>query len=325
MAHDGSDSRADDENRGALRKLAARLLTAQNIQDEQAAAPPRIFVGRLPEDLPVEVPISDGADVVGGVARDLSRGRRDAEIVLDAALSAERFREDYRRQLLAAGWDEDTELFGLRSFVPPGLPGLFHLAASRSGRLRRFLRGRVPGLPGLFPVVFRSGGYKLMVSAHDRPDAPTDVRLHLFTSRRGPWTGDEPALEILPSLVPPSDARRRRREISNFGVLAPPHDARRPGGNFGGSGRPENDAAYSYIALETGLDLTALTAHYAAQLERAGWSRVEEGHAGPQAWSAWTFTGGDGNLWTGTFTALRLPATPARYLLQINAVRTSNH
>jgi len=257
------------------------------------------------------------------VTRDLPRSRWDAEIVLDVALPAEWFREDYRRQLLAADWDED-ETFGRRGFVPPGLPGLFHHTASRSSRLRRFLRGRVPSLPNLFPIIFRSGGSKLMVYAHDRLDAPTDVRLHLFTSRCGPWTKHEPALEILPGLVPPSGARGRR-EVSNFGVLAPPHDARRPGGNFAGSGRPESDAAYSYVALETGLDLTALADHYAAQLERAGWSRTSEGQDGPQAWIAWTFTDGKSDSWTGTFTALRLPATPARYLLQINAVRTPNH
>ena len=87
----------------------------------------------------------------------------------------------------------------------------------------------------------------------------------------------------------------------------------------------ESDAAYSYVALETGLDLTALADHYAAQLERAGWSRTSEGQDGPQAWIAWTFTDGKSDSWTGTFTALRLPATPARYLLQINAVRTPNH
>jgi len=56
MAQVGSGPR-DDENVDALRELVARLLAAQDVQDEQAAPPPRIFVGRLPDDLPVEVSI----------------------------------------------------------------------------------------------------------------------------------------------------------------------------------------------------------------------------------------------------------------------------
>ncbi len=50
----------------AWRKLALRLLTTRNAELSRGG-PPRLFVGRLPDDLPVEVPVPDGFTVVGGL------------------------------------------------------------------------------------------------------------------------------------------------------------------------------------------------------------------------------------------------------------------
>jgi hypothetical protein len=68
----------------------------------------------------------------------------------------------------------------------------------------------------------------------------------------------------------------------------------------------------SSAGLATELDLAAVAAHYAQQLERAGWTRRDgdEG-GGVLAWSAWDFVDEDGELWQGMlFIVLRRPQAP---------------
>lgn len=146
------------QGEAALRELAARLLAPPDSYD-QATMPPRILVGRLPENLPVEIPVPDGLTVVGSIVRDMPRRNgRMIDVVLDADVPAELFRETYRQLLLTSGWDEDQERPGRSGFVPRGLPGLFHRAATRFSRLRRLLGERVPGLPRDIVGFFRLGG-----------------------------------------------------------------------------------------------------------------------------------------------------------------------
>lgn len=316
---DANGSNPPNENGAALRELAARLLSPPYHSDGPSSEKPELCVGRLPYGLPAEVPIPEGATIVGSSMHG-PHGGRLYEIVLDAPPTAERFRESFRQQLLAAGWREDDRLPGRSGFVPRGLPGLFYRAASRSSRLRRRMRGRVPGLPEILDhYLLGERGPRLMVSARDRKDAPADVRLRIAANQRSPWVHHDTAHTIIPSLVPPPDAHGRP-QIGSANVLHPPLDARRMGG---GDGDRESDGSYSYAVLETTPDLAALAAHYADQLEQAGWTRIEEGKCGPQSWSAWTITDEKGRPWTGTFTALALSGPPNRYLLQIHAGRTT--
>lgn len=305
-----------DDNADALRKLLTRLATPLDVYDGDAT-PPRIHVGRLPEYLPVEVPLPEGSSVIGSVEHELSRGCRSVEILLDASPPVERAREDYRRKLRASGWEEDIDQPGRSGFNPRGLP-MFFRAAYRFPRLRRRLGLDRPGLPPFFRLGAR--GPKLTVMTQDHGDAPTDVRLRLILNHRDPWLRHDAAWPAIPTLYYPPDARGRP-EIQDTVVLLQPPDAHDLGG---GSGSREPDGAHSYVILRTGLDLTSLTAHYRAQLERVGWRLADQGLDGPQAWSAWTFTHENGEPWTGTFSALRLLGTEGRYLLQVYAGRTAD-
>ena len=105
------------------------------------------------------------------------------------------------------------------------------------------------------------------------------------------------------------NARRRTR-------MAAPCRTSWPRGFWGRTSR-----AYSYVALQSDLDLPAITAHYATQLEEAGWNRSGEGADGPQAWTTWGFRDNKGHPWTAALTALSLPASPRRYLLNLRADR----
>jgi hypothetical protein len=307
------DSGPHPEDAAALRELARRLATPPDPHEEVSET--QVLVGRLPENLPARPPLPEGAAVLGSVERALSHGRRSVEVMLDSPSSAETFRGDYRRQLLAAGWQEADDWPGRGGFNPRGLPLLFR-AAYRFPSLRRAMGMERKN----FPAPYRLGakGPKLMVTAQDRSGAPTDVRLHLIFGRRDPWLRHDGAWTAVPTLYPPPNVRGRPA-VQDIGVLHPPRGAERLSG--GGGGPMEPDGAYSYAVIRTEVGLEELAAHYAAQLQEAGWSRTGGGGSGPQVWNTWTFEH-EQDHWSGTFSVLRLGGEGDRYSLQIHATRT---
>lgn len=149
---------------------------------------PSFFIGRLPEDLPVEVPIPDGATIVG--SQPHGYGPRDeVEVVLDAGMTAEQVREAYRTLMTAAGWSESDRHRGPMGsgFVSEAPPDVLLFCKTDRG-------------PALF------------VRARERKDAPTDVRLSLLPDERhSPCSPQGPeyyGLEesVLPTLKPPPSA-----------------------------------------------------------------------------------------------------------------------
>jgi len=300
------------------RELAARLMES-HFPYTVACEKPLIFAGSVPEEVPFQVPIPEGFVLVGS-ARFASRGRRrGVEIVLDTALSASRVRDAYRELLSNGGWEEEY-LDGPGGGGFARGPRGFLMSLGRT--LGRSRRGAPVDLPGLSTVFRDDRRQALIVSAEERKGAPTDVRLRLITGR-GPLhrrRNDPAALFVPPILTPPPRAR-----ISDDGVrtghLAPPFESRTTGGSYGGHGR-EHDGAYSFATLESDLDLPSISAYYADQLESTGWSRTGEGQDGPQAWNTWAFRDDEGGPWEAAFTALHLPRTPRRYLLNLRADRT---
>ena len=301
------------------RELAVRLLDSHypyRIADER----PRLFATSLPDDPPFEVPIPPGFVLVGSAVSEASRGRRVVEVVLDTELPAARVRDRYRELLSGSDWSEDARV------NEPALGGFargprgFLMSLSRT--LRRSSRGARVDVPGLSTVFRNVRRQSLIVSAEERAGMPTDVRLRLITGRdplERRRRDDPEALFVMPMLTPPPRSRHSD-EGERTGFLAPPFDARPSGGSSGGSGW-EHDGAYSFAALETELDPASLAAHYAAQLEAAGWSRSGGDTSGPQVWSTWTFSDAKGYPWAAVFTVLHIPETPRRYLLHLRADR----
>lgn len=118
----------------------------------------QVLAGRLPEELPVELPMPDDAEVVGSVAR----GDENVEIVLDVPGEPESVLDAYEERLAAAGWSEPE--FG----GPPG-------------------GGFVPA-DGAFGSTFCRDGEEpyLTVSAFALGDDDmSDVRLSLNSSSEG--------------------------------------------------------------------------------------------------------------------------------------------
>ena len=285
-----NDQRPEEFSNGESRvlELAIRLLSDED-PVARAVLKPRIFVGRLPEDMPVEIPIPERFAVVGSLVRSETDPHDDptVEVVLDARMPAEHVRDAYREQMSAAGWNE-PERRGRRGggfdFRPVGTTALF----CRSER-----------------------GPALFLSAHEEPSgdryAPTDVRLRLIMDSRHSPCAPEPYYEpefdrIILHLEPPLGSYQW------------------PGGGGGGTGD-----AYSTATLQSELDAAAIGAHYVAQLEEGGWSLSDEGQGGPQAWSTWSFIDEDVQPWSGAFFALRLAGSPQRYFLFVHVIRTRDH
>ena len=299
-------------------ELAARLLESHfpyAVSGEQ----PLVFAGSLPREMPFEIPIPDGFVLVGS-AQVASRGnRRVVEVVLDTNLPASRVRDTYRDLLSGGDWQEEN-LDGPGGGGFARGPGGFLMSLGRT--LTRSRRGRSVDIPGLSAVFRAASRQTLIVSAEERKNAPTDVRLRLVTGR-GLFhrrRNDPEALFIMPLLTPPPRSRTDDEGV-HTGHLAPPFEARTTGGSYGGHAW-EHDGAFSFVALETDLDLPVLTSHYTGQLEEAGWSRSGEGIDGPQAWNTWTFADGEDRPWEAVLTVLHLPKTPRRYLLHLRADRT---
>ena len=126
MNEHGSRSVPNDE-------LVPRALVERLLAQEDPFSPgpdrPRLFVGRLPQSLPVDLAVPEGFEVLGG--RTVSEGPRsdeDLEVVLDATMSASEALDAYRTRLLDDGWSEPERRemgHGGFGFRPGGETALF--------------------------------------------------------------------------------------------------------------------------------------------------------------------------------------------------------
>jgi hypothetical protein len=131
--------------------------------------------------------------------------------------------------------------------------------------------GFQPTLQSAHALFCKSGGGPwLNLSVWPRQGAPADVRMHVETSNPGPCGmagrggpgGMPPEMAAMPALYPPDGANLQ----------------------MGGPGRWTSEAV-----AETALGVADLEAHFARQLEAAGWSRQAGAAAAgaPVAWSTW--------------------------------------
>ena len=87
-----------------LEKLALGLLVYPG---DPRTSEPRLFLGKIPENLPIEVPIPEQSRVVG----TLARSETHVEIVLESDLTPEEVFSFYRVQLTSLGWHELEDMW----------------------------------------------------------------------------------------------------------------------------------------------------------------------------------------------------------------------
>jgi len=86
-----------------LEKLALGLLVHPG---SSPVSKPRLFLGKIPEHFPIEIPISEQNLVIG----TLARSETQIEIVLEGNLTPEEVFSFYRAQLTSQGWHEPENL-----------------------------------------------------------------------------------------------------------------------------------------------------------------------------------------------------------------------
>lgn len=244
---------------------------------------PRLFLGRIPAQFPLDVPVPAQSRVLG----TLARSEENIEITLESDLTAEETVAFYRAQLKERGWNEleDDVRMHHRGFVPFSQGPHNHTV---------FCQG--PDGPSLTLNITRFEG-----------NASTSVRLHVDLGReQNPCTQRRQMrrhmhsgpYQLIPSLYPPAGSWQQ------------------PGGGSGG-----NREALASATLISDLDIPALARHYQQQLIQAGWVQGDEGINGPIAWHTWKFTDEDQEPWHGLFFLFTLPEKQNEHYLSIKIMQ----
>jgi hypothetical protein len=273
-------------NESDLLELALRLVRYPNDPRTQNA---QILTGRIPDQLPVDIPLPEGSRVLGS----LIRNPESIDMLLDTHLSPEQVLTFYRQRMQAAGW-QTTDIY---------LPnrGGFMSSGSRSrGGNETFYQGlRDPAL-----TVNALGSSSSWGDDSNRNRSGPSFTVNAYTGR-GNITDVRLNLEMNSPFPPGPPPHRRGRLSRNTFNLLPALVAPEGANHVGGSGSSSgSNIASSETTLETDYDLSTLAAHYKPQLEQAGCVLTEEVQNGPLAWFTWTLKDDD-ELWHGFFFILK--------------------
>lgn len=270
----------NSEDFDVLEKLALALLIHPG---DPRVSNPHLFLGKIPEKFPVEIPIPDQSRVLG----TLARSETQVEIVLESELTSEEVFSFYRAHFTARSWRELEDLMQSRHGS-----GFLHTAFG----------------PHMALLFFQeSDAVNMMLNISSTENATTTVRLNLSLDQAMNATAQQ-------SLMQHQAAHRSMR--ANIPPLASPQDAQQRSGN-GGTGFGE---VYTTGTLTTDLALDVLAAHYADQLIKAGWTQADAGTSGFLAWHSWHFTDENQEPWNGLFFIFKTPDRSDDYFLYIRAV-----
>jgi hypothetical protein len=262
----GSLASAQDD---ALRRLAERLVGAWGAPGEMRTT---IEVGALPAELPVVLPIPEGFDLLGSVARTERGELVSVQVVLDGPQRTVEAFEMLRTAFEEAGWTVlvDGGMFG---FIP-AQPNLFSRACAPLAD---------DDTPGRRPLAF--------INVSWVPEGRSDVRIDYASDT---WEGactqgtdvEWVRFAPIPALAAPEGAT-----LTSPTAMYDVHDA-------------------VTIAILRGVDdVSAIAAHYEAQLEALGWTRVVDEGTGEasraSARSAWQRDDAQGRTWHAVFGAER--------------------
>lgn len=275
---------SSSQNVELLRELALRLAT---FPGDPRVMNPQLFVGELPQPLPVEIPLPENSHVLGSLARN----PQQFEMVLDSELKPEDVTAFYKERLSTLGWSElDWPPRAMRGgFTTPAVLGLENSV--------QFCRGtRGPGLR-LMALPGKEGGTDVRLSLDIGESSPCAQQAHM-RKMQGMATGAM-TRAFLPKLVPPEGAQQTVRGMSlNI-----------------------NEASSS-ASVQTDSGMEMLVRHYTAQLEKGGWKRTNEGVSGPLAWNSWSFEDEEHEQWQGLFFLVKRQDVENQYFLLVRADST---
>jgi len=175
----------DNSSNAEILLFAERMFTFPGTPPGKVIA---ILPGKLPPDLPFEVPVPDGAKVIGSLIRSADKYEQ-IQIILDVPEKPEKIIEFYRNRMKKAGWNEPESFYeGLDFSSTPSMPQLaFFCQYEQEG-------------PFLGITVLTLDGKK-----------PADVRLSLHTNPQQPVCQERyeqlgSTMDVLPLLLAPEGA-----------------------------------------------------------------------------------------------------------------------
>lgn len=236
-----------------LEELAERLLAPPYPGPDGQVQTVQLLAGRLPADLPLQLPTPPNGRLLGSAVRGSGGRTAGTDVVLDAAGTATEVLDFYQSELARQGWTAaPTGPGGPRGgFQPASMPVTSMFCRGQSG----------PWLS--MTVVPKAGGLH-------------DVRMHLETVHPGPCA--QPPGLVPPGIPPGSD------------LLPPLHAPTGVNVQIQGMGGGPNRWS-SEASAETGRSAAELEAHFAPQLQAAGWVRQAGQAQAPLAWSTWRVPG----------------------------------
>jgi hypothetical protein len=255
----------------SMQELAERLLAGSNGGQEKAELMP----GKLPDDMPFTLPALDGWRTIGSVAYSSNDSRmadfRRSMVVLDAPGEPSVAYAAIRAALEQQGWKVSED--DMMSHHDSG-------GFLSSGELPDMFRNPPESPDGV--------GYHMLELCRDSKA----VMLTVQTSKVDSSTaGLNLSVETYGSMMPCGAFANTASgsDAVNMPKLTPPDGVQVTGGggSFGGS------SSSSEAFAETDKSAGLLEAHYAKQLEAAGWTRQDGKDAGPLAWSLWKVPGKD--------------------------------
>jgi hypothetical protein len=294
---------ADDPQR--IRELAERMLArgSSGFAGYGPAVPPgaslptaRLLPGRLPDALPVALPMPQGSQIVGSVVRTAGGRPVSAEVLVEVPGSPGRSQALYEQTFAEQGWATPTG-YPSGGFQQMRAPTPYYRCVGDDWTLammtfRQLDGGRVEVHLSLqfAPMAGISGalGSMAVASCSTVASPSGGVARGIPDYRR----------DLLPRLFAPAGSQLQTT-----------------GGAMG------SDYATSEATAESDWSAGQLEAHFAAQLEQAGWEKVASGDAGVVAFSSWSLPHEPD--WFGMLTIAQTPVEN-RYALTVRVETPSS-
>lgn len=172
-----SANKEPKDNHAAFRDLAMRLLPYRRVDESETTEELKLIVGKLPDELPVEVPILENSQIIGSMVNF----DKSVTVIFDTEQQEEQVIDFYRQYLLSEGWQEDDN----------------------------FDRG---GFDNNFNKIFYLGarGPGINIFTYKTSDRVTEVRLYIHPKSRDRRYGDSRfnyrGDKLIPNLVAPPNS-----------------------------------------------------------------------------------------------------------------------
>lgn len=273
-----------------VRELAGRLIAASYFNMNGEAQTVELMPGALPGDLPIKLTVPQGGRLVGSAVHQAGSKTTGWEVVMDAPGTVEEVSKFYEGEITKQGWKAESP-----GFHRP--EGGFQMGSPAPGDGSKPVGPEWEGRASPVGLNFcqDGGNGSLRITISPRQNAPNDVQIDVDQQEFGPC-GD-------------MAQRSSASDLSNLlpKLYAPEGVQITSSGGGGGSSDWSSSAT-----IEAEQQASALEAHFAGQLEKAGWVRVAGGAEGPLAWSTWKVPGeGD---WQGFLYVLQGAAENRKHL-----------